>query len=294
MTMRLKKLSLAIFSTLTFSAFSADVVMEKNGVSLTNEEIKLAASDLSEYELADMRSNPAMLTSFIEQVFDNRVLAKGLSDKLVKDKRFEVIQAGMQDKFINSYYIKQKALEKINAVKDYKTLAKQTYQANIKDYQSPETFDFYHVLLIKQDNVDNKAKAEEISKAIKDKKLTIAEAAKQYHSSISGTDKEGVLKKVQVKQLMEPIQKAVMDMPVGAVSDVIETSAGYHIISLKQINQPETTPYDEQIEKKIIADIKTKMYRAVNKEIRDEYRGTKDLVVNEEALKAVIDQLLQP
>lgn len=293
MNFSMKKLSLALLTTWSFASVSAEVVMEKNGVSLTDEEITLAASDLSEFEMADMQKNPAMLISFIEQLFDNKVMAKSIEKTLVKDKRFEVIRDGMMDKFINGYYIKQKALEKINAVKDYKTLAKQTYQTNLKDYQTPETKDFYHVLFIKQADEDNKAKAEQVAQEIKDKKLTIAEAAKKYHSSVAGTNADGVLEKVQIKQLMQAIQKAVLAMPVGAVSDVIETDAGYHIISLKQVNPPETKPYDDKIEAEIIGDIKTKMYRGVNKDIRDQYRGQKDLTVNEELLKSVTDKLLQ-
>lgn len=275
-------------------AISAEKVLEKNGVVLTDEEMLAAASDLSEYELEDMRKNNAMLRTFIEQQFDNKVMNAAITAELKNDTNYEVLRQMNEAKFANYYYIKQKALKKINAVKDFKTLAKQTYYSTIKNYQSPQTYDYYHILFVNQDGVDNQAKAEALLADIKADKITLADAAKKYHSAIAGTDAEGVLKKVQPKQLMEAIQKAVLAMRVGDISEIIETDAGYHIIGLKQVNDIETKPYDADIEQQIIADLKTKMYRTVNKEIRDQYRGPEGLTVNDDLLKSITERILKP
>lgn len=280
------------FSALSFSTVASQVVMERDGVTLTEEEITKISSDLSEYELADMKDNPAMFVSFVEQVFDNKVMAIALKDELAKDKRFDVISRTAMNQFSNEYYVKQQALEKINAVKDYKTLAKQTYQADSASYQLPETKDFYHILLVKQNDVDNQAKAQDIYQAITDQQTTLAEAAEKYYTAIAGTNEQGVLEKIQVRQLMQPLQQAVMSMAVGEVSPVIETTAGYHIIGLKQIHAPKTRPYDAKIEKKIIKEIKEKIYRTTNQEIRDRYRGSEGLVVDEAVLESVTKKVL--
>lgn len=287
----------ALFTALLLSAgqaWAAEVVLEKNGVTLTDEEMLAAASDLSEHELDGMRQNNAMLRNFIEQQFDNKVMAAAIAEELQKDKNYPILRDMVLAKFSNQHYVKQKALEKINAVKDFKTLAKQSYHSNIKNYQSPQTYDYYHILLIKQDDEDNKAKADALLADIKAGKTTLAEAAKAHHSTVAGTDEEGVLKNVQPEKLMDAIQKAVLTMNVGDVSQVIETSAGYHIIGLKQVNEVETMPYDEKVEKKIIIDLKNKMYRTVNKEIRDQYRGPEGLTVNEALLDKVSKDILAP
>lgn len=280
------------FSVLSFSTFAAQVVMERNGITLTDEEIAQISSDLSESELADMKENPAMFVSFIEQVFDNKVMASALKDELAKDKSFDAISRTAMNQFSNEYYIKQQALEKIKAVKDYKTLAKQTYQADSVSYQLPETKDFYHILLVKQSDVDNQAKAQAILQKITDKQTTLAEAAKKYYTAIAGTNEQGVLEKVQVKQLMQPLQQAVMSMSIGDISEVIETIAGYHIIGLKQVNASQTRPYDPKIEKRIIKEIKEKIYRTTNQEIRDRYRGAEGLVVDETVLESITKKVL--
>ncbi|PID65324.1 MAG: hypothetical protein CR977_01275 [Gammaproteobacteria bacterium] len=272
----MKKMILAACIAAVTQVLAAEVVLQKN------------------YELEDMRKNHAMLRSFIEQQFDNKVMAAAIADELKNDKNYPIIRAMNMAKFDNSYYIKQKTLEKINAVKDFKTLAKQTYHSEIKKYQYPQTNDYYHILFIKQDNVDNKAKAESVLADIKAGRTTLADAAKQYHSAIAGTNDEGVLEKVQETQLMEPIQKAIFGMRVGDVSKVIETNAGYHIIGLKKVNDIETKPYDAELEQQIIAGLKTKMYRTVNKEIRDQYRGSEGLTVNDDLLKSVSDKILAP
>lgn len=290
----MKKQFLAALLVAATQAFAAEVVLEKNGITLTDEEMLAAASDLSEYELADMRNNHAMLQTFIERQFDNKVMAAAITEELKNDKNYPILREMTLAQFINGYYVKQKALEKIAAVKDFKTLAKQTYHSEIKKYQSPQTANYYHILFTKQDDVDNKAKADKVLADIKTDKTTLAAAAKTYRSSIAGTDAEGVLNKVQDTQLMEPIQKAIFGMQPGDVSEVIETSAGYHIIGLKDINEVETKPYDSEIEKQIIADIKNSMYRSVNAEIRGKYRGPEGLTVNDELLKSVSDKILAP
>lgn len=290
----MKKALIACCVALTANVFAAEVVLEKKGITLTDAEMLAAASDLSEYELDDMRSNQAMLRTFIEKQFDNKVMAAAIAEELKDDPNYAVLREMTLAKFANGYYVKKKALEKINAVKDFKTLAKQTYHSEIKKYQGPQTANYYHILFIKQDDADNQAKADSVLADIKAGKMTLAEAAKQYRSAIAGVDDEGVLKNVQDKQLMEPIQKAIFGMRPGDVSEVIETGAGYHIIGLKDLNEIEVKPYDAEIEKQIIADIKNKMYRSVNTEIRGQYRGPEGLTVNEDLLKSVTDNILAP
>lgn len=274
--------------------WAAEVVLEKNGVTLTDVEMLAAASDLSENELKGMRENNAMLRHFIEQQFDDKVMAAGIAEELKKDKNYPILSDMVLAKFGNQHYIKQKVLEKIDAVKDFKTLAKQSYHSNIKDYQGPQTYDYYHILFVKQDGEDSKAKADALLADIEAGKITLADAAKANYSAVAGTDAEGVLKNIQPEKLMDAIQKAVLGMSVGDVSQVIETAAGYHIVGLKQVNEIETIPYDEKIEEKIIVDLKNKIYRTMNREIRDQYRGPEGLTVNEALLDKVSKTILAP
>lgn len=290
----MKKTVLACCVFIATQALSAEVVLEKNGVTLTDAEVLAAASDLSEGELQAMRNNQAMLKNFIEQQFDNKVMQVAIAEELNSDANYPVLRDMTLAKFTNEYYVKKKTLEKIAAVKDFKTLAKQTYHSNIKSYQGPQTADYYHILFIKQDNVDNKEKADALLADIKSGKITLAEAAKSHHSSVDGTDENGVLVKVQDTQLMEPIQKAIFGMQPGGVSEVVETGAGYHIIGLKQLNEIETRLYDVEVEQQIIAETKNKMYRATNAEIRDKYRGPEGLTINNELLKSVSEKILFP
>lgn len=289
----MKKRLLTLCSVLFFSLSATEVVFEQQGVTLTDEDIKLAASELSDFELADMRQNNDIFKQFITQLFIDKVMAAKVEKQLVKDKHFETVRQSVMDKFINKYYTKQKILEKVNAVKDYKTLAKQTYQANPTDYQKPQTQDYYHLLFVKQADEDNKAKAENVLKAIKSEEISIAEAAKKYHSSVAGTDENGILSKVSVKRLMKPIKEVVSVMSVGDISDVVETKAGYHIIALKKINPPELLPYDSELEKKIIAEIKEKMGRSVSADIRSEYQNDTSRTVNETLLKSITEKVLK-
>lgn len=289
----MKKTVLSLLFMMSYSATAAEVVLEKNGVQLTDEEITIAANDLSERELSDMRSNPAMLRTFIERIFDGKVMAKSIREKLADDKNHKILRQMMLDRFDNQYYVKRQVLEKIDAVKDFKTLAKQTYQSRIKDYQLPQTADYYHILFVKQDGVDNKTVAEGVLEAIKANETTLAEASKKYHSKLAGTNEEGVLEKVDSEKLMKEIKQAIATLKVGEMTEVVETDAGYHIIGLKQVNPVETTPYDAQIETALTNELKNNMYRATDSEIRKSYQGPEGLVVNEALLQSTTDKILK-
>ncbi len=273
--------------------WAGEIVLEKNGVTLTDEEILTMTDDLSDQELAAMRQKPAMLTSLIERLFDNKVMATALADELKQDPKFHIMKKMEMDKFANNYYVRKKAMEKIKAVKDYKTLAKQTYQTNIEKYQGEPTADYYHILWIKSNAIDNRPNADKVLAEIKAGKITLAEAAKKYHNAVSGGNEDGILEKINSKNLMKPLRQAVVNMKAGDMSEVIETNAGYHLIGLIKKNPIEVKPYDDELEQEIVADIKTEMYSTTNAEIRKQYRGPEGLEVNEKLLKDIKNQVLK-
>ncbi len=285
-----------LLTTLLLAAptlWASEVVLEKNGVTLTDEEILTMTGDLSDKELVAMHQKPELLTSLIEQLFDNKVMAAALADELKQDPKFHIMKKINMDKFANSYYVRKKAMEKIKAVKDYKTLAKQTYQTDIEKYQSKPTADYYHIFWVKTNNaVDNRPNANQVFAKIKAGKITLAEAAKKYHNTVSGGNENGVLEKISDTSLMKPIRQAVADMKAGDMSEVIETDMGYHIIGLIKKNPIEVRPYDNELEKEIVTDIKTEIYSTTNAEIRKQYKGPEGLTVNEKLLQKINNQVL--
>lgn len=286
-----KTLLVATLLAASTMLWADEVVMEKNGVTLTDKEILTMTDDLSVQELVAIHQKPDMLRVLIEQLFDNKVMAADLADELKGDAKFQTIKKFGMEKFANRYYIRKKALEKINAIEDFRTLAEQTYQADIKKYSKDPTADYYHILFIKSNNVDSKEQAQQVMAKIKDGSLTLAEAAKQNWNAVSGGNEDGILLKINYKSLMEPIQKAVIGMKEGDVSDVVETEIGYHIISLIKNNDAETVPYSK-VEEKIVKDIKTEIYQTVATEIRGKYTGPEGLTVNDALLNEIKEKVI--
>lgn|GEM_PF-6043771 len=291
----MKEILIAIIITVSFHAFSDDdtlppgIVLAKNGVTLSEQEINAVIAQLSEKELTEIKHTPKLLQSIIEHLFDNKVMAAAVKDKIHQDSDYNTLQRLALNKFNNNHYIQQQAKQKIAAVKDFKTLAKQTYNSNIKQYQQPQTYDYYHIFIIKQGDNEKQAKtkAENMVKAIKAGKITIANIAKQYHSVIAGTDKNGIMKNMRVDNLLPALQQEAADLQVGQITGVIETAFGYHILGLKHINKAQTIPYSDKLEKKIIAELKNDIYRRTITEIRSQFSGPKDLKVNEHLLKSI-------
>jgi len=79
--------------------------------------------------------------------------------------------------------------------------------------------------------VEAKAKAEEIKKQATT--ANFAELAKQYSTDPTAKTNSGDLGKFGKGAMVPEFEKAVWDLPVGTISDAVETQFGYHVIYKK-------------------------------------------------------------
>lgn len=271
------------------------VLLEKEGVTMRVSDILAITSDLSRSEIIEISKNPSLLILMIEEAFDNKVIYEKLTKAALKDNAtYQTISAMNESKYANRYYYRQEAIKKINEIKDISNVAKQRYLGQIKEYQRPATADYYHILFVTaaDDKEAVKTKAEGVLKAIKDKKISMAEAAVKYRTIVSGTNAEGILKDVGPNQLFGPLEKVAADLQVGGVSDLVESEAGYHIISLIEKHPAKTIPYDDDIKEQNINLIQNEIFQEAYSNIRKPYVGPANLKVNDTLFKKTIDDIV--
>lgn len=118
---------------------------------------------------------------------------------------------------------------------------KQYYDTHPEEFESPRFVRASHILIAVAPEATpaEKESAIEKIKAV-EKKLktgeTFPELAKQYSegpSRINGGD----IGYFQQGDMVKPFENAVFAMPVGAVSDIVETRFGYHLITVTDIHQ---------------------------------------------------------
>src|SRR4029077_9911893 len=126
---------------------------------------------------------------------------------------------------------------------------KAQYQQNIQQYQVPSRVHVEHILLMTVGKTD--AEVEEIRKKAEDllkqaKKGGNFEDLAKRNSEDPGTkDKGGDLGWIVQGQTVAEFEKAAFSLPKGAVSDLVKTQYGFHIIKVLDKETAHTKSFDE-------------------------------------------------
>ncbi len=152
------------------------------------------------------------------------------------------------------------------------------YESNKENFKTGATIRASHILL------DDKEKAENIRLEIKSGK-DFAEAALE-NSKCPSKANGGDLGLFEKGRMVPEFEDAAFALELGALSDVVETQFGYHIIKLEEKNEPKELAFDEmkdKIEEHLMAQEKNAKFTKVAEELRSKYT----IEVNEDLLKEI-------
>ncbi len=126
---------------------------------------------------------------------------------------------------------------------------RQYYARNRATYRAPRQARASHILFMAamespdDENPDRKAEAEEVLRKIRDG-ADFALMAKE-HSDDTNAAEGGDLGLFSAGEYPAEFEQAVFDLEPDAVSDVVKTEVGYHIIKLREKVPARTRPFDE-------------------------------------------------
>jgi foldase protein PrsA len=126
-------------------------------------------------------------------------------------------------------------------------------------YNQDITATVRHILFLTRGKSDSakaeiKKKAEEVLALAKSGK-DFASLAKQYSEDPGSKDKGGIYEDFKRGDMVPQFEEASFNLPVGAVSDLVETQYGYHII--KVVNRKKETRPFEEIREELVNRFKT-------------------------------------
>jgi peptidyl-prolyl cis-trans isomerase D len=125
---------------------------------------------------------------------------------------------------------------------------KSLYQSRIQLYQVPNRVHAQHILLRTVGKTDAEVaeirkKAEDVLKEARGKSK-FEDLAKKYSEDTS-KDKGGDLGWIEQGQTVPEFEKAAFGLPKGAISDIVRTQFGFHIIRSVDKETAHTKPFDE-------------------------------------------------
>ncbi len=151
------------------------------------------------------------------------------------------------------------------------------YQENLSRYQEPEKRHAKHILLKADENSSSETHASQLAKA--EDILTKAKGGDDFsdlaktYSEGPSKDKGGDLGSFTRGQMVKPFDDAVFTMQAGAISEVVKTRFGYHIILLQTIQPAATRPLAD-VRAALLTELQSEMARpVVFKKANDAYEG---------------------
>lgn len=133
-----------------------------------------------------------------------------------------------------------------------------------------------------------KQKAEELLKAVRANPATFAEVAKKNSQDPGSAAKGGDLNFFARGAMVKSFDDAVFAMKKGAISDVVESDFGFHIIQLTDIKSPQQRPFEE-LRASIESDLKGQQAQRKFAEIAEIFTNT--VYEQADSLKPVADKL---
>ena len=205
---------------------------------LIDQKVKERKIEVSEKEVADMLQDILTNNKKTLEQFKEQLSTMGVTLEVVRG------QFKRQSGLVKLLELEMKAAEEPFEATDAE--AKMFYDTRQQQYG--ESVRASHIL-VKVDMKDEAAKAEAMKKIEGLLKRArggedFAELAKQYTDDTASKAKGGEYVFGRGK-MMPPFEQAAFSLEVGQISDVVETTHGYHIIKLSEKIPAETTSFDD-------------------------------------------------
>jgi peptidyl-prolyl cis-trans isomerase D len=127
--------------------------------------------------------------------------------------------------------------------------ARKWYQDHLAQYQQPEQRQASHILIAAGKDAKEreaaKRKAEEVRKEVLRNPGKFAELAKKYSEDTGSAERGGDLGWFGRGATVQPFEDAVFNLKPNAVSDLVETEFGYHVIRLGEVKSERAVPFEE-------------------------------------------------
>jgi foldase protein PrsA len=253
---------------------------EKNTVLVQTKTFTVTVNDVLQMFYSTMGSRTEQLKSLdaarlktifedaAQQIAEKKILLAAAAEAKVAASPEEIkaaldaqyAQAGGETQFAEMVKSQGVALESIkSSVADSVTLNKylqgvlsegtKISEADLKKaYESDKTASVRHILLLTQGKTESeKAEVRKKMEGI----LTKAKAgedfaglAKEFSEDPGSKDNGGLYEDYGRGKWVKPFEDAAFSVPVGQISDIVETTYGYHVIKVEN-RKKETAPFDQ-------------------------------------------------
>lgn len=251
----------------TFDAERLQSIIDENAARLAERkllmaEAKKAKSSVTQEEIDNMLDlqyrRAGGEEKFLQILQDNGIDIEFVKESIANDL---MIERYLDDYFASKIPVSEDDVQKV--------------------YGEDKTASVRHILLLTQEKSEAEKKEiynrmEQILARAK-KGEDFAELAKTFSEDTGSKDKGGLYENFGRGQMVPPFEEASFSVPVGEISDIVETTYGYHIIKVID-RKKETRPFDE-VRSEIVAQIRRGQQNEVYKDLLDQLKEIASLQI---------------
>ena len=244
-----------------FDAVGLKQIIDKNAMQLAERKLLL-----NEAEKAKISVSPEELDKTMNFQYD-RSGGKENFLKILEENGIDIehVKESITKDLLIKNYVEGALESKI-------TVSEEEIQ---KVYKEDKTASARHILLLTQEKSDSEKK--EILKKMEDilarakKGEDFTELAKKYSEDPGVKENEGLYTNFARGDMVKPFADAAFSVPIGKISDIVETQYGYHILKVID-RKKEELPLDEvrsEIEGQIKQRMKTDAYKTFVDQLKE-------------------------
>jgi parvulin-like peptidyl-prolyl isomerase len=182
-------------------------------------------------------------TSKMDSLLDEQYRRQGGRERLMEqvksmDVDFQVVEEQMRESVTIENYLNQKLMEKVQL----------SDEQLMEAYEADKTATVRHILLNTQGKSDSqKEEIRQKMQGILDRARggeDFAALAKEYSEDPGSKNNGGLYQDFARGVMVKPFEEAAFGVPVGEVSDIVETQFGYHILKVEN-RKKEEKPFVE-------------------------------------------------
>ena len=295
--MHIKLLAATVACSVSLACSAADsppetVLVKRGDTVVTAGDFYASISKLPDDQRFSYRADVLRITSAVSAIYTARVLANDArAAGIDKDPEIRARLKLAEEQLLTQVYLER--VEAAIKTPDFEPRAREIFRADPERFKVPERVQFKHILVSKQGRTNEEARrrAEEArQKLLAGENFT--RTAREYSNDPTFRNNSGDLGPAPYSLFLKELGEAARKLPIGQVSDLIESGEGYHVI-LVQERLPASVATFEQAKKSLIEAEETKFRRTEMARKLAEITNSKEITLFTDdiaALKTEVDR----
>lgn len=293
--MNLFRLLIVVASAfLSHHVFAADPAISDGKSSISIPELKSELQSLPPDIRSGITADKQSLARFAGGVLrDRRVAEAATSAGFDKTEEMQAQVLRARRDLLVQKYLNAEAARATSNPPDFRALAREQFEVNRAAYALPEGVRVTHILVRVDPEDDHlqepemRAKAESILAKLK-AGADFAATAKEFSDDKGSANRGGELPGwVEKGKTVPPFEKAAFALKPGAMSELVRTRFGFHII--KQLEYRKAAPQEfSAVEAQLTNKLRNDFQSARRAEIANRFAGVQDVQIDDGIFEAVV------